>query len=307
MKLLLLFILLTFTHAETILRTQLVMGTLVTIKIEKKDAKYINESFDIIRNIDDSISTFKENSIVSKLNKYKKVKLDSISFEALDLSKKYYKNTYGYFNITIGSITKDLFRFGEDERVPSKESLVSAKVNFDALVFDTNKASLLNAYKVDLGGMGKGYGVDKINEYLRSKNVNNAVVSASGDIRCLGVCTIGIQSPFSDALMLTFKTLKINTGISTSGNYNRYVKDKINNHLINPNTKQPARNFTSITLVGDMKSSALDAYATAISVMPKDKAYKFLDNLDVGYVVVEVDGKSLVKPFGFFDLVLNQE
>ena len=103
--------------------------------------------------------------------------------------------------------------------------------------------------------------------------------------------------------MLSFQTKDINLGITTSGNYNRYVKDKSNNHLINPNTKKSQQNFASITLVGDIKSSALDAYATAASVMPKKKAYNFLDSLGVGYVVVEVSSKTAVKPADFFDLV----
>lgn len=306
MKLIILIVFSTLLHAQMTLRTQLVMATLVSINIEEKNSHLIKDAFEIIKKVDNSLSSYKENSIISKLNKIKVVKLDSLSFEALSLSKEYYKKSDGYFNIAIGSITKDLYRFGEENNsIPSEYELHSSKVNFKALSFDENEARLDEGIKVDLGGMGKGFGVDKISEYLISNGVKEAVVSASGDIRCLNICNISIKNPFSDSLMLELKTKKTNLGITTSGNYNRYIKNKKYNHLINPKTKYSGENFASITLVGDIKSSALDAYATAASVMPKTKAYEFLDLLGIGYIVIEVGSKTVVKPTGFFDLVSN--
>ncbi len=79
--------------------------------------------------------------------------------------------------------------------------------------------------------------------------------------------------------------------ISTSGNYNRYVKSTKNNHLINPKLKRPQDKFISITLISSMKNSDLDAYATTSSVMPLKKAYEFLDSLDLAYITMSSDGK----------------
>ena len=204
-----------------------------------------------------------------------------------------------------GSITKDLYRFGMDSVIPNKDDLANATIDFEGLSFNTYEATLSEGIKVDLGGMGKGFAIDKVSEYLIAKGIKKAIVSASGDIRCFKSCKINIQDPYSDGIMLSFQTRDINLGITTSGNYNRYIKDKSNNHLINPNTKKSQQNFASITLVGDIKSSALDAYATAATVMPKKKAYNFLDSLGVGYVVVEVSSKTVVKPADFFELVSN--
>ena len=289
-------------EAEMLQRVQIVMGTFISIQINKKYHKKIDEGFKIVKAVDNSLSTFKSTSVISMLNKNSIAKLDALSYEALFLSKQYYKDTDGYFNIAIGKITKDLYRFGGNERLVDEKSLSASHIDFLALDFDKAQAHIPSDMKLDLGGMGKGFAIDKVSEYFIQEGVDKAIVSASGDIRCLQRCSIGVQDPFSEGILVHFRTLKQNSGITTSGNYNRYIKDKTHNHLLNPKTKHSQQNFASITLVGDMKSSALDAYTTAVSVMPKDKAYRFLDALDVAYIVVEVDGKTVLKNSDFFEL-----
>ncbi|MEA3370071.1 MAG: FAD:protein FMN transferase, partial [Campylobacterota bacterium] len=279
--------------SEILTRTQVGMGTFVTISVSKKDKKYIEDGFSIIKDVELSLSSYNENSPIYRLNRDKKAKLDSYSYEALRLSKEYYKRSDGYFDISVGSITKDLYRFGEDERVPKIEEIQNAFVNFNALRFNEKEAQLDESAKVDLGGMGKGFGVDKVVAYLKQNAVERAVVSLSGDIRCLSSCSIDIQDPFSDGVFASFKTLKSETGISTSGNYNRYVDSTENNHLIDTKRKESQKSFSSITLISTLPNSDLDAYATAASVMPKQKAYRFLDSLGVAYIVIQNDNEFL--------------
>lgn len=290
--LLILTLLLFHAGAQMLSRTQVIMGTFVTISASEKDSELMQEGFGILKDVEASLSSYDKNSTIYKLNKNLHVKLDAYSFEALALCKKYYQNTDGYFDITVGKITKDLYRFGEDERVAKTEELKEAKVGFFALDFNRTEASLQEGAKVDLGGMGKGYGVDKAAEHFRNSGVSDAVIAASGDIRCLSTCSVKVQNPFAeDGYMLSFDTAKADFGISTSGNYNRYVESAKNNHLIDPKTKEPQQRFVSITLVGDMSNADLDAYTTAASVMPLEKAYSFLDGLGVGYIVLQSSGE----------------
>jgi FAD:protein FMN transferase len=269
------------------------MSTFITISVEEKDKHLVEHGFKIMKNIDASLSSYKKSAVIYRLNQDKKVELESYSYQALKQSKELYKNSDGYFDITIGSITKDLYRFGEQERVPSRQELSDAKVNFRGVYFNKNEASLAKGIKVDLGGMGKGFGVDKVAAYFRANSVE-ARISASGDIRCLDICSIDVQNPFSDDKLLSFKTSKKDLGITTSGNYNRYVKSTKNNHLINPKLKKSQTKFVSITLIGSMSSSFLDAYATASSVMPLKKAYEFLDSLELAYIVLQSDSKMKI-------------
>ena len=275
-----------FLEAKTISQTQIIMSTFITINLDEKDKAHLKKGFDIFKDVDSSLSSYKNSAYIYILNENLSVELDSYTYEALTLSQKYYRKTDGYFDITIGSITKDLYRFGEDERVASKDELQKAKVGRDALNFDELRASIKEGIKVDLGGMGKGFGVDKVAEYFKQNNIDFAIISASGDIRCLSTCKIEVENPFAEKALLSFKTKKQDLGITTSGNYNRFVKTTKHNHLINPKQKRPQSKFTSITLIGSMSSADLDAYATAVSVMPIKEAYKFLSSIDVAYIVL---------------------
>ena len=280
-------------------RTKVQMGTFITISSTKKNLKYIEDGFKIMKRVENSLSSFDKEALVYKLNRDKEVLVDSYLYESLQLSRKYYQMSEGYFDITIGSLTKDLYQFGLQERVPTTEEIQRAKVDFEGLYFNKVRAKLLENIKIDLGGMGKGYGVDKVAEYFRTKSIQKLTIAASGDIRCLDVCDIDVRDPFSDGTLLSFRTLNKDMGITTSGNYNRYSKTVENNHLINPKLKKPQDKFVSITLISAMSNSDLDAYATTASVMPVTKAYQFLDSLNLAYFVVQNNG--LMKYSSNFD------
>jgi thiamine biosynthesis lipoprotein len=295
-------------NAEMVSRTKVLMGTFVTVSVDEKDKKHIRAVYKIINRVDDSLSSYKKNSSVFKLNRDKNSSIDFYLYEALKLSKNYYDKTDGYFNIAVGSITKDLYRFGEEEKVASEDELKNSNISIESLVFDEKHAFISSDIKIDLGGMGKGFAVDKAVEYLKTNDVKKAIVAASGDIRCLGNCKIEINNPLADKPLAEFITSKSNIGITTSGNYNRYVKNKKNNHLINPKLKHPQKEFISVTLISELNSSDLDAYATAVSVMPKKKAYKFLDENKIAYIILESSKELIIsKNIDFYvdNLIIN--
>ncbi|MDF1876130.1 FAD:protein FMN transferase, partial [Sulfurimonas sp. SAG-AH-194-I05] len=275
-------------EAKMLSRTQIVMGTFINIAVEEKDKAFIEDGFRTFKNIDASLSTFNPNSPIYKLNQTKNTPLNTTSYEALLLSTKYYETTDGYFDISIGSITKDLYHFGEEEHLPHGKDMANAFIGFKGLFFNKKNASLHKNMKIDLGGMGKGFAVDKVADYFKDKNSTKAIIAASGDIRCLDTCDIDITNPFSQEPLVSFITRDKNMGISTSGNYNRYVESTKNNHLINPKRKYSQNNFVSITLISHMPSADLDAYTTAASVMPVKESYNFLHTLKTAYIILHV-------------------
>lgn len=296
MKLLFVLFIFLCLNAEEALqtRTKVLMSTFATISLNESNKGLFKGAFTILSTVDKSLSSYNQNSPIYKLNNNKKADINLYAYEALLLSQKYYIKSAGYFNIAIGSVTKDLYRFGEDERVPKDWELNASDTSFDTLTFDKRRAKLGQGVKIDLGGFGKGYGVDRVVEYLKINNVKKARVALSGDIRCLGICEISINNPYSDVALLRFVTRKEEMAISTSGNYNRFVGTEDNNHLINPKTKQSQKIFISITLISTLPNSDIDAYVTAASVMPKELAYKFLDSLDLAYVILESDRKLVI-------------
>ena len=278
-----------FLSADSISRTKVSMGTFVTISLEKHNKNYIEKAFDIIYDVENSLSSYKSKALISQLNQNKKVKLDTYTYEALDLSKHYHKLSDGYFDITIGSITKDLYKFGEDEVIPSHSKLQEAFVDFKGLSFNKKEAFIKHGMKIDLGGMGKGFAVDQVVQYLKSKDIDKGIIVASGDIHCLDICNIDVDDPFSEGKIISFVTKDNDTSISTSGNYNRYVSSTKHNHLINPKKKESQKNFVSITLISKISNSDLDAFATTASVMPVEKAYEFLNVHELAYIIVQSD------------------
>ncbi len=273
-------------YAELVERQKVMMGTFVSIAVDIQHKELIAPAFNLLQTIESSLSSFDKNSPIYKLNHDKSTKLDRYSYEALKLSLEYYKETDGYFDIAVGKITKELYRFGLDERVASSKSLKQASTAISGLLFNKDEAIITDTIKIDLGGMGKGYGVDKLRAYLKANDVKYAVIALSGDIRCIGECPVAVNNPLREGAVLATFQMK-NSGVSTSGNYNRYVKDVAHNHLINPKNKSSETNFISVTLIANLPSATLDAYATAVSVMPIKRAYAFLDGHQLAYIVLQ--------------------
>jgi len=281
-------------QAEMLTRTKVLMGTFVSLSLDESHKALFKGSFNVVHRVDNSLSSFKKTSPIYKLNQNRKADINLYTYEALQLSQQYYKKTAGYFNIAVGGITKDLYRFGKDERVPKEFELNKCDISFTSLHFDEKEATLGQGVKIDLGGMGKGFGVDRVREYLKANNITKARIALSGDIRCLGICKIEINNPNGATPLMTFQTKESDMGITTSGNYNHFVDSKEHNHLINPKTKHSEQNFSSITLISKLPSSDLDAYATAASVMPRELAFKFLKSLPLAYVVLLNDNTLVV-------------
>lgn len=295
-----------FPEDTLLIRTRSLMGTYVTISLEEKYNQEISTSFDLVQEIEDSLSTYDPNAVLSKLNKIHTVPFDSYLSEAITLSKSYYTETNGYFDITIGSISKELYHFGEEKTYsPTQKELKDAKLNIDGIHIEKDSITSDEDIVIDLGGMGKGYAVDKVAIYLKEQNISRGIIALSGDIQCLHRCELFLQSPFSEGTFAKVAAKIPHLSISTSGTYRRYATKKSEHHLINPKTATQGRAFVSVSLFTQSNNAKIDAYATAVSVMPKDKALVFLEkHEEIGYVLVEANGNII---FGNLKALLDIE
>ena len=276
--------------AKEIRREQVIMGTFTSITLDEKNKKEIQKGFKLLRKIEKSLSSYDKSALLYRLNQEKKIEADTFLKEALKQSIHFYTLTNGYFDISMGSITKKLYHFGEEEKIPTKQALQKAKLNIKGIHITENNVSLEENITLDLGGMGKGFAVDKLANYYREKNITHGIIALSGDIQTLHPTTVYIHSPFKNRPFAKLKTLHPNTSISTSGTYRRYVKDKKHHHLINPKNRKQGESFVSITLITLKNNSLIDAMATAIGVMPKNEALEFLkQHADIGYILIERD------------------
>ena len=203
------------------------MGTFVSITLPSKYNSQISESFAYIKEIENALSSYDSNASVYKLNQDHSVSYNKYLAEALQLSQLYYKETNGYFDITIGSISKLLYHFGEETSyIPSREALSRAKFNIDSIYFTETIISTEENITIDLGGIGKGYTVDKVVSSLQEQNISEGIIALSGDIRCLDICTFELQSPYANQTFASLTSRHPQLSISTSGTYRRYVTER---------------------------------------------------------------------------------
>ena len=282
----------TMLAAELFVRKQYRMGTVATVALEKAVLHHSTKVFKLLADVEHSLSSFDQNAPLYRLNKFGCIDANRHLLEAIVLSKKFYKETDGYFDITIGSITKRLYRFGQDNQViPSNDALKAAYLNIDGISVDKQRICIKKGITLDLGGMGKGFGVDVAATYLKEVGVKKGYVALWGDIRCFGGCSLYIRSPFAPKPFVELVG-KEELGISTSGIYRRFVKSKKYHHLIDPKRLTQGAHFASVTLFGKSTNAALDAYATAISVMDFDEAIRFLKrHKELGAILVDINGK----------------
>lgn len=271
------------------------MGTFCTISLDENAAENIDEGFDYLKKIESVLSSYQKEALVSRLNRQKRIPTELMLQNIFQKSKTYYRLTQGYFDITIGSITKNLYHFGENEQIPAVKELQNAPLGIDGITLGKHYITLKENITIDLGGIGKGYGVDRLSDYYLGKGIVNGKIALSGDIRCLDECIVKIQSPFvENETIVSLKSKISNLSISTSGTYRRYIKSKNNHHLINPKSRTQGRAFVSVTVVSKANNTLCDAMATAISVMPIDIALEFVKSQnEFGYLLLPPEGELI--------------
>jgi len=153
---------------------------------------------------------------------------------------------------------------------------------------------------IDLGGVAKGYAVDRALAVLRERGITSGLVDAGGDIRVLGTKSadtpwrIGIQHPRDGNALIAL--VEIDSGsVATSGDYERYfMKDgRRYHHILDPQTGWPCSACMSVTIVADLAIEA-DVLATAVFVLGPEEGMRLLDRLPGvgGIIFYDVEGRT---------------
>lgn len=297
--------------------TRILLGTYVTIRVQDADKaraekeRAVREAFGEIKRIEDLLSSFKEGNIIAKINSSgaEEVIVDEDTFYVLSKAKYFYEISGGAFDITVLPLLELWGFHGRNYFVPSQDEIKSAVENAgsDKVVLDKEKVSvrlLKEGMKIDLGGIAKGYAVDRAVFILKKNGVKNAVVDAGGDIYCLGVksknkkWSIGIRDPLHKNRIIERLEL-LDMAVATSGNYENFFekREKRYSHIINPKTGEPAQNdLASVTIIADDCLSA-DALATAVMVLGKRKGIELIKTSPkTRAIIITKDGEVVLFP-----------
>lgn len=282
------------------------LGTLNTIEIPAspdKDSSVLLEKIrDEIFRLDDLLSCFKKNSEISKINRAAGSKLVSISedtFSLLSDALYYGHMTDGLFDVTAGPLIK-LWGIGKKGTfVPSAEEIQKAQslVNYQDIILEGPSPLRAGLKKegecVDLGGIAKGFAVDRALDMLKEAKVSDAVINFGGSVSVTGhERTAAVQNPFN-IKEPPVKTLRLrNASLVTSGTYEQFfIKDGIRyHHILDPKTGYPAREgLISATLTG-ASAEELDAYTTSIILLGQKKGMSLMKTHNIQGILITDGG-----------------
>lgn len=264
--------------------TQLLMGTYVEVISPDRNASRI--VFDEIRRIEGFLSKYDPESELSKLNANGTVTAGPDLHYLLTRSKEFWFATDGAFDITVGPLM-DLWGFTtKNFRQPQEEEILKAQalVGMNKIIFHPGNNVVeftVPGMKIDLGGLGKGYAVDRAVALLRAKGIRNCLVNAGGQIHCLGTNSgkpwrIAVRDPRGRRFRGAFDLA--DRAVATSGDYEQYfiAGGKRFSHIMDPRTGRPSDSgVISATVVADDGLTA-DFLATSLIVMGKEKGMALL-------------------------------
>jgi FAD:protein FMN transferase len=297
-------------HAEWFNRTNDgIMGTRIVVELWSDDATAANAAIDAVMaemvNIDRNMSTYKPDSEVSRVNRdaaTAPVVISSELFGLLTTALDFSRITQGAFDITYASVGF-MYDFRAHKK-PTEAEIEAAlpAVNYHHVVLDAEKSTVFftqPGVRIDLGGIGKGYAVDRGIAILQSRGVTHALVTAGGDSRIIGdrfgkPWIVGIRHP-DDKSRVIAKIPLVDTAMSTSGDYERYFdEDGVRyHHIIDPRTGHSASKVRSATILAST-ATRTDGLSKTAFVLGAEEAMKIYETLDdVDAILVTPDGKVL--------------
>jgi len=292
---------------------QVAMGTIIEITLigddEEAAHQAVLQAFQEIKRIETLMSPWLDSSDVARINRSagkERVKVSPETFEVIQKAQEISELSEGGFDITIGPLT-ELWRKAREKKIPPSIEEVKEKlglVNFKNIETDQEGKVFLKKKNmaIDLGGIAKGYAVDRAFEFLKSLRYKNLIVNAGGDLRVGGfknnqLWSIGIQNPRESQKILARISIS-DTAVATSGDYEKFFlyQGKRYHHIFSPKDGFPTDDCQSVTVLCK-EGTIADALATAVFVLGREKGYTLCQKLEgVDCLIVDQEGKIIISP-----------
>ncbi len=283
------------------------MGTSYHIKFFGLPAPHLQASIDsLLEEINRQMSTYRRDSeiaIFNQMQAHTPFRVSDDFFSVALIARNVYAKTGGAFDPTLGLVV-NLWGFGPEgrqEKVPSSSALKSAldKIGYDKFKLNTKDFTLTKPYgevKLDFSAVAKGFGVDKVAEYLDANGILNYMVEIGGEVRTRGQKNggqpwiIGIEMPIDKGVPAGL--IPVTPGdqaMATSGDYRNYfeINGKRMSHIIDPRSGYPiSHNLASVSALAPSCAEA-DAMATAMMVLGAEEGMKLAlkENIPAYFIV----------------------
>jgi len=294
-----------------------VFGTFYHIIYNYPEKDLQEEILQKLEQFDFSLSTYNQESIISKVNQNdSNVVLDHYFLTVFHKSEEVAEITNGAFDWTVAPLV-NAWGFG------FKNKLDPEKIPVDSLlqIVGYKKIHLKNGKVIkddprimlDGSAIAKGYGVDVVAKFLESKGISNYMVEIGGEIRAKGkndknrIWRVGIDKPIDDPSSLSRQIQDIitmgNGAMATSGNYRQfYLKNGVKYaHTIDPRLGYPVQHSLLSASVLAPDCMTADAYATAFMVLGLEESLKIVQKdslLDAYFIYSDKYGNLQTKMTG---------
>jgi thiamine biosynthesis lipoprotein len=294
-------------NAEWHREEQHLMGTAVTVELWSTDTaaarKLTAAVFAEFQRLDLMMNPWNPDSELARINREAAQGAVTTTPEIIAVVQRalhYSRLSSGAFDISFASVGQHYdYREG---KLPVAQQIESERENIDyrAIVLSAdsgeirfNKADL----QIDLGGIAKGYAVDRGIKILAGAGITSAVVSAGGDSRILGNAgdrprTVGIRHPRKEGEYVALIPLE-DTAISTSGDYERFfIADGVrHHHILDPKTGESAREVQSVSILTPMAIDS-DALSTTTFVLGVEQGLALINSLpQVDGIIIDGQGR----------------
>ena len=281
-------------HAEWVSRiTDGIMGTRITVELWAEDRQ----------KADEAMSTYKPTSEISRVNARAAdgpMRISKELFGLLTTAIEYSEITEGAFDITYASVG---YLYDFRKHVHPDEAAISKAlpaVNYRHVLLDRGNQTVRFTQKgvrIDLGGIAKGYAVDRGIEILKARGFTRAYVGAGGDSRIVGdrfgkPWMVGIRDPSKGPGAVITSVPLVDAAISTSGDYERFFDEGgvRYHHIIDPRTGHSASKVRSATVIGPY-ATRTDGLSKTAFVLGPEKAMEIYNRIDdIDAIIVKLDG-----------------
>lgn len=298
-----------------------IMGTSVSVTLWHEEAVTARGAIAAVmaemRRIDRTLSPYKPDSELSKVNREAPRAPVTISPELATIVDKalyFSRLSEGAFDISFASVGRHYdYREGQRPDNAERKALLPA-IDYRLIDLDRSRSTLKFNHpqlQIDLGGIAKGYAVDRAVALLRELGIAHATVSAGGDSRVLGdkrgePWVVGIKNPRGQAVDRALRArrgddvaIKVplsDTAISTSGDYERFFIDQATgervHHILNPRTGESATGIASVSTLGT-NSFDTDPLSTTVFVMGVESGLALINKLQ-GFDAIIIDAAGKV-------------
>jgi thiamine biosynthesis lipoprotein len=274
------------TRESVIKGSRQLMGTVFEVSVtgvdEARGREAVEAALDEVERIEHVLSPVIEDSDVSRINAAAGVAPVRVSGETLlvlDRARDVSERSGGAFDVTFAALSPVWRSLREDPpRLPADDDVEAARalVGWQRLVLDRGRSTAFlerAGMRIDLGGIGQGYGADRAGAVLIARGVESFIVDGSGDLLVRGrkrdgPWRLAIQHPRKRGELLGEVALPGDGALVTSGDYERFVDlgGVRYHHIFDPRTGRPSRGCVAVTLVAPDATLA-DAMGTAVFVL----------------------------------------